>query len=41
MKEYKSEASINKVLAQLQLAGAAEIECPCEDEEAKFEVLLR
>lgn len=41
MKEYKSESSINKMLAQLQIANAA-VACDCKcNEEAKFEVLLR
>lgn len=41
MKNYKSEASINKILAQLQLANAAiACDCNCTDE-GTFEVLLR
>lgn len=36
--EYKSEASINKLLAQIQLAGAA---IENDTEEDSFEVLLR
>lgn len=40
MKNYKSEASINKVLAEFQLANAAICDDCCEDEE-NFEVLLR
>ena len=38
MGTYKSEASINKVLAQLQLAGAA---IEIDTEEDKFETLIR
>lgn len=40
MKNYKSEASINRVLAEFQLANAAICDDCCEDEES-FEVLLR
>jgi rubrerythrin len=40
MKEYKSEASINKILAELQLAGTAATEMT-EDQEDSYEVLLR
>lgn len=38
MKNYKSEASINKMLAAIQLAGAA---IENDTEEDSFEVLLR
>ena len=38
--EQQVESSINKMLAQLQLANAAIIEDKCEDEDS-FEVLLR
>lgn len=39
--EYKSEASINKLLAQLQLAGTAVDQDNVPDNEESFEVLLR
>ena len=38
--KYETEASINKLLAQMQLAGAA-IEQDNKDDEDSFEVLLR
>lgn len=38
--KYETEASINKLLAQMQLAGAA-IEQDNKDNEDSFEVLLR
>lgn len=41
MGTYKSEASINKVLAEFQLASAAVCDDCCEDNEENFEVLLR
>ena len=41
MKKYRSEASINKVLAEFQLANAAICNDCCEENEESFEVLLR
>lgn len=41
MGTYKSEASINKVLAEFQLASAAVCDDCCEENEDNFEVLLR
>lgn len=40
MGTYKSEASINKILAQLQIANAA-VEVDAEENEESFEELLR
>ena len=41
MGDYKSEASINKILAQFQLANAAIHNVEKEQDESNFEVLLR
>ena len=41
MKKYRSEASINKVLAEFQIANAAICNDCCEEDEESFEVLLR
>ena len=41
MKKYRSEASINQVLAEFQLANAAICNDCCEENEESFEVLLR
>lgn len=41
MSKYKSEAAINKILAQLQLAGAAIEEDNDKEQENTFEILLR
>ena len=41
MKNYKSEASINKVLAELQLAGATLSDEAKEEQEDTFEMLIR
>lgn len=39
--KYQSEASINRVLAQLQLAGAAISQEQTEEQESSFEMMIR
>lgn len=41
MKKYKSESSINKLLAELQLASTATIRDNTEAEDNTFEIMLR